>query len=504
MRAVRFSSSSFAALPRLPARHALAEEPRARLRGRERAADVWALRDVSFTVEPGSGARARRPQRLRQEHAAPHHRRDHQADRPAAWTSAGASARCSSSAPASTPISPGRENVFLNGSILGLKRAYIRERFDEIVAFAELERLHRRARAHLLVGDVHAARLRGRVASRTRTSCCSTRCSPSATQRSSASASTRSSTSSGTAARSCSCRTTLRPSSSCASERSCCARARVAFDGATHDALTEYHSLLADERDPAELAAGLSEWGSGEARIAEVRVRGADGAEREQFLSGEPFSLAITLVASSPVPPPRLSYELRDESDRLLAGGGLDVDDVGWPDGPGERLRALRPGRAAARQRPFPLLSRARRPRNGHLYHRLERVAPFVVDPPRGERGRGRARRALVGRGSRRACRTEGVMSSRTCPDWPRLMEIAPELQFKHYTVAEAKLPGRRARARHGRLALGRRPLLRPRASRLLRGAHGSGRRRGAAPDALVRARRVVDERPGRALSVQA
>jgi hypothetical protein len=32
-------------------------------------------------------------------------------------------------------------------------------------------------------------------------------------------------------------------------------------------------------------------------------------------------------------------------------------------------------------------------------------------------------------------------MSSRTCPDWPDLMEIAPELQFKHYTVAEAKLP---------------------------------------------------------------
>ena len=33
-------------------------------------------------------------------------------------------------------------------------------------------------------------------------------------------------------------------------------------------------------------------------------------------------------------------------------------------------------------------------------------------------------------------------MSSRTCPDWPELMEIAPELQFKHYTVAEARLPG--------------------------------------------------------------
>jgi hypothetical protein len=32
-------------------------------------------------------------------------------------------------------------------------------------------------------------------------------------------------------------------------------------------------------------------------------------------------------------------------------------------------------------------------------------------------------------------------MSSRTCPDWPQLMELAPNLQFKHYTVAEARLP---------------------------------------------------------------
>jgi ABC-type glutathione transport system ATPase component len=33
----------------------------------------------------------------------------------------------------------GRENIFLNGSILGLSRQTIREKFDEIVAFAELE-----------------------------------------------------------------------------------------------------------------------------------------------------------------------------------------------------------------------------------------------------------------------------------------------------------------------------------------------------------------------------
>jgi hypothetical protein len=32
-------------------------------------------------------------------------------------------------------------------------------------------------------------------------------------------------------------------------------------------------------------------------------------------------------------------------------------------------------------------------------------------------------------------------MTARTCPDWPQLMEVAPDLQFKHYSVAEARLP---------------------------------------------------------------
>ena len=32
-------------------------------------------------------------------------------------------------------------------------------------------------------------------------------------------------------------------------------------------------------------------------------------------------------------------------------------------------------------------------------------------------------------------------MSARSCPDWPTLLEIAPDLHFKHYSVAEAQLP---------------------------------------------------------------
>ncbi len=38
------------------------------------------------------------------------------------------------------PELSGRENVFLNGAILGMSRAEIRRKFDEIVAFAEVER----------------------------------------------------------------------------------------------------------------------------------------------------------------------------------------------------------------------------------------------------------------------------------------------------------------------------------------------------------------------------
>src|SRR5205807_1517918 len=38
------------------------------------------------------------------------------------------------------PELTGRENIYLNGAILGMTRAEIRKKFDEIVAFAEVEK----------------------------------------------------------------------------------------------------------------------------------------------------------------------------------------------------------------------------------------------------------------------------------------------------------------------------------------------------------------------------
>ena len=88
-------------------------------------------------------------------------------------------------------------------------------------------------------------------------------------------------------------------------------------------------------------------------------------------------------------------------------------------------------------------------------------------------------------------------MSTRTCPDWPDLMEIAPELQFKHYTVAEAQLPADALMKISRGRALRRRDLLRPRQERLLRGAHGPERVAEAlTAEPLVRGARV--DRAGR------
>ncbi len=355
------------------------------LRDRGRAEDVWALRDVSFSVEPGSalglvGRNGSGKSTLLRIIAAiikPTSGRVDVDGRIGTLLELGAGFH---------PDFTGRENVFLNGSILGLKRSYIRERFDEIVGFAELEdfidvpvrtyssgmymRLGFAVASHvdadvLLLDEVFAV-------------------------------------GDGAFQRKCLDRifdfkrnggTIVFVSHDAAAVEQLCERTillregRVAFDGSTHDALTEYHRLLADERDPAELAAGLSEWGSGEARIADVRVCGTGGVERERFRSGDAFSLAIRLVAAAAVPAPRLSYELRDEADRLLAGGGLDVDEVGWPDGAGELpLRFDLDALPLANGR-FHFSLALAGPESGHLYHRLERVAPFVVGSDAGERG---------------------------------------------------------------------------------------------------------------------
>ena len=120
-----------------PRANAHAEGARRSARGAP-ARDVWALRDVSFAVEPGeavglvgrNGSGKTTLLRLVSGIIKPTEGRVEVGGRIGTLLELGAGFH---------PDFTGRENVFLNGSILGLSARSIRERFDEIVAFAELE-----------------------------------------------------------------------------------------------------------------------------------------------------------------------------------------------------------------------------------------------------------------------------------------------------------------------------------------------------------------------------
>src|SRR5205807_7590811 len=154
----------------------------------------------------------------------------------------------------------------------------------------------------------------------------------------------------------------------------------------THDAIVRYHKQLADERDPEERTAGLREWGSGEVRIAGVELLGPDGEDRRQFLSGESFAVRLRLTAERPVAPPRLRFELRDESNRLLAAGAQDTAALGFAGSSECRLRFEVPELPLADGR-FRLRFGLSDASGEHLYHQLDEAATFVVIPAAGERG---------------------------------------------------------------------------------------------------------------------
>jgi hypothetical protein len=162
---------------------------------------------------------------------------------------------------------------------------------------------------------------------------------------------------------------------------------RVAFDGPTRDAIARYRRALADETDPAERGAGLREWGSGEATIASAVLVGEEGEQRLQFLSGEPFSLRVSVASPDGVPPPRLQLELRDDAGTLVAGEAVDLRTLGWSGGNGERSLRFEIGSLPLAEGRFHLRLGLTDESGERLYHWLDDALVFVVYPGGDERG---------------------------------------------------------------------------------------------------------------------
>ena len=354
-------------------------------RRRVRGTDVWALRDVSASIAPGeavgligrNGSGKTTLLRLVAGIIKPTSGTVKVEGRVGSLLELGAGFH---------PEFTGRENVYLNGAILGLKREAIRRHMDEIVAFAELERfidvpvrtyssgmymrLGFAIAAHLdvdvllldevfAVGDEEFQRkCFGKIFE--------------FKQRGG---------------------TIVFVSHDAAAVDRLCGRAvllrngELAFDGPTREAITQYHRLLAEERDPDERGAGLSEYGTGDARILECRLVGPGDEERRQFSPGERLTAHVRIETADDVPPPRLSWELRDEAGLVLAAGSTDTAEIGWSSGAREQRFRFDVESLPLGDGRFRLRLELAEADGGRLYHWLDDAAKFVVYPSDGVTG---------------------------------------------------------------------------------------------------------------------
>ena len=355
------------------------------LRGRTQPTDVWALRDVDVHVEPGEavgliGRNGSGKSTLLRLVAG--------IIKPTSGIVA-AGGHIGSLLELGAGFHPdfsGRENVFLNGSIHGLSRATIRERFDEIVAFAELEdAIDRPVRTYssgmyMRLGFSIAAHLDAEILLLDEVFAVGDEAFQRKCFRKVFEFKQRGGT-------------IVFVSHDATQVERLCDRAvllregRKEFDGPVHEAIVRYRSQLAADTDPAERDAGLREWGTGEARIERPRLVGAEGAGREQFLAGEPFSLRHDVVAERTLPAPRLQLELRDEAGLLVASDSVDTATLGFDKTAGVRSLRYDIDRLPLAEGRFHLRLGLADATGERLLHWLDDALTFLVYPAGEERG---------------------------------------------------------------------------------------------------------------------
>jgi ABC-2 type transport system ATP-binding protein len=310
-----------------PQRHVTLKEAIVRRR-QLRPVEVWALRDVSFRIDPGesvgfmgrNGSGKTTLLRLLAGIFRPTSGRLAVAGRVGSLLELGAGFH---------PDFTGRDNIYLSASIYGLRKQEVDRRLDSIVEFSELDRfIDLPVRTYsagmymrlgfsiavnvdaevLLLDEVFAV---GDEAFQRK---CAERILDFKRQD-----------------------TTIAfvSHSGAALERMCdrgvlLRQGLVEYDGETSEAIRRYQEFLADEEEPAERAAGLQEWGSGEARVTDVRLEDAAGEVREDFMPGDHVVLRLRVQNREAIDPPRLAIELRDLSGGLLSRAERDLGELGW------------------------------------------------------------------------------------------------------------------------------------------------------------------------------
>lgn len=302
-------AESYTALRDVLARnfHQLARKTRDMFSGRaivqgDEVEEFWALKDVSFEIRRGevvgiigrNGAGKSTLLKMLSRISEPTRGRIRIAERVASLLEVGTGFH---------PELTGRENVFLNGAILGMGRAEIQRKFDEIVAFAEVEkfldtpvkrfssgmyvRLAFAVAAHLepeilIVDEVLAV---GDMAFQKK---CLGKMQDTAGQG----------------------RTVLLVSHNMQSIRNLCTRSillsggEVIFDGDTDATLNRYHEILGKMKITSETSIHdeRNRRGSGVARFTDIAIVDEAGQERNSFAMGEcvQFRLSYSILADVP------------------------------------------------------------------------------------------------------------------------------------------------------------------------------------------------------------
>jgi lipopolysaccharide transport system ATP-binding protein len=218
------------------------------------------------------------------------------------------------------PELTGRENIYLNGAILGMSRAEIRRKFDEIVAFAEVERFldtpvkHYSSGMYVRLAFSVAAHLEPEILvvdevlavgdAEFQKRCLGKMQSVSAQEG----------------------RTVLFVSHNMGAIQSLCAsgillkQGRLFFAGSAREAVERYGS---DRLEKSEVYdhSGWSRTGTGEARIVSVRLEDAEGRAQHEFCIGEALVIRVRAMFFKEVENP--SFGVSIETD-----GGVRVTDL--------------------------------------------------------------------------------------------------------------------------------------------------------------------------------